>query len=335
MKLKKLAAVLGLGLVSAAAQAGYIQAWDFQDDSIEFILREKTGGGFDIVTSGPVLKGDIFVAVFEMQSASANPPGVSLIPPGKELTGVSVIQLATDDPSANPIWTFLPYTGGMNAILSLVGHPGVIGGNAGGGAVAAMWLNSGTPTNTGNTNPAINDRDLVLDAGHSTYGDTTNCTSFMDCLTEASLGNLFQVDGLWGVDDTQLKDPDNRWRAIAMIDEFPPGGIDYGTVKSGAKTTQFASFSARLSNLWNTVEPVLFQESVSGVHCPGATHADADGCVQVRVTGQILGGAGLVNGAVGRNDIDARKLVQVPEPATLGLLGLGLLGLGLFRRRQA
>ncbi|MDW8323361.1 MAG: PEP-CTERM sorting domain-containing protein [Burkholderiales bacterium] len=337
MKLTKLAAVLGLGLVSAAAQAGFIQAWNFQDDSIDFILRANGTGGFDLVTSGAVQKGDIFVGIFEMQTASATPPGVSLIPPGKELTGVSVIQLATDNPTTNPFWTFQPYSGGMNAILALIGAgaPTVVGGNPGGGAVAAMWLNTGGATyNSGDTNPAVTDRDLVLDAAHPTWGDTTNCTSFVDCLKEASLGDLFQVDGLWGTDTSDRNDPDNRWIAIANLIDFP-GGVDYDTVKSGAKSTQFASFSARLSNLFNVVEPVLFQNAISGVHCPGATHANADNCVQVRVTGQILGGDGLNNGAVGRDDIDARKLVQVPEPATLGLLGLGLLGLGLLRRRQA
>ena len=331
MKLKQLAAVIGLGLMgaTATAQAYTVQAWDFQDDSIDFILRVNPLSpiGFTVVTSGAPQLGDIFVAIYEFQSASASPPGVSLIPAGKELTGVSVIQLATADPSTTPIWSFLPYTGGMNSILALAGHPGVVGGNAGGGAVAAMWLNDVGP----DSHTYVGDRNLILDAADPTYGDETNCNSLVDCLNQASLGSLFQVDGLWGVDPTDRYDPDNFWSSTALLT-----GITYDDVKSGAKTTPFASITAGLSNLFNVVEPVVFQKIITGVHCAGATFAHDDDCVQVRMSGTILGGADLVNGAVGRDDIDARKLVAVavPEPATLGLLGLGLLGLGLLRRRQ-
>lgn len=333
MQLKKLTLALAVGAVSLSAQADLVQIWSFQDDSIDFILRE-TPTGLSLVTGGSVQPGDIFVSVFEMPTASALPyplgsgPGSSLIPPGQELTGVSVVQLVTSNPASTSPWIFQPYTGGMNAVLALMGTgaPTVVGGNAGGGAVAAMWLNG---TTNGDT-PGTADRNLILDASHPTYGPTTNCTNLTDCLREASWGQLFQVDGFWGDNPSDRYDPDNFW----VASPFPFGGTnpDYDTVKSGASSTNFASFQAGLSNLYNIVEPVFWQNIITGTLCAGG-YTGGDGCVQMRVSGTILGGAGLNNGAVARDDIDASKLV--PEPATLGLLGLGLLGLGLLRRRQA
>lgn len=345
MKLKRIAAIIGMGLLGATvtAQAYEVRQWVFQDDSIDFVLREDGQGNLltQPVTSGQPQIGDILVSVFEMPTASSFPQHVSLIPPGKELTGVAVIQLAgtydpfnlglSNDPAYNPYWVFQPYTGGMNSVLSLigVGAPSVVGGDPGGGAMVAMWLNN-SPSGSAGKNPNLTDRNLVLDAADPNYGPTTNCTSLADCLKEASIGTLFQVDGMWGEDVNDRNDPDNFWKSEAST-AFTPH-ITYDQVKDGGSTTRFASMSAGLSNLYNIVEPVLFQKIISGSHCEGATHGDADGCFQVSISGDILGGAGLQNGAIARDDIDASKLV--PEPATLGLLGLGLLGLGLMRRRQ-
>ncbi len=330
MKLKQLAAIIGLGLMGATATATAQEAslWSFQDDSIDFILRENGSGGFDVITGGAVQQGDIFIGIFEMPTASAVPPGRSLIPDGKELTGVSVVQLVTADPMVNFWWEFQPYTGGMNSILALAGHSGVVGGGVGGGAVAAMWLNN-SPAGLSGKDPNVTDRNLVFDAADPNYPNS-NCTSLADCLEEASLGSLFQVDGLWGDNPGDRWDPDNRWIALAGSVDFPPP-VSYDNVKNGAATTRFGSFSASLSNLFNVTQPVLFQDRGTGALCPGATLGDADNCVQVKVSGDILGGTGLENGAIARDDIDAQK--YVPEPATLGLLGLGLLGLGLMRRR--
>ncbi len=333
MKLKRLAAIIGLGLMGAAATAQATPVWRFQDDSIDFILRTNTSGGYDLVESGNVLQGDIFIGVFEMPSAVAIPGG-SLIPDGKELTGVSAVQLVgteTGGAPSNPAsgtWIFAPVAGGLNSILALAGHTGVVGGNAGGGAVAAMWLNN-SPAGLAGKAPSVTDRNLVFNAADADYPNT-NCTSLVDCLKEASLGDLFQVDGFWGVNTSERNDPDNYWLSDPS-DLFGSGPITYDAVKQGAETDRYGTFLAGLSNLWNKVEPVGFEKIVGTTECVGATYA-ADGCVQVKITGDILGGDGLENGAVARDDIDARK--RVPEPATLGLLGLGMLGLGLMRRRM-
>jgi hypothetical protein len=345
MKSKQLAAALGIGLLgtTAAAFADNYSVWRFQDDSIDFIVRwDQQAQQYQQVTSGAVQLGDIFVGIFEMPSASAflngQNPGASLIPAGQELTGVSAVQLAATSTGGDPSnpgsgdWYFAPVTGGMNSIMALAGvnAPTVNGGNAGGGAVAAMWLN-----NRGANDPNVaGDRNMILDAADPTYGSTTNCTSLADCLDQASLGTLFQVDGLWGDDVTDRNDPNNFWLSEPS-GLFGAGPITYDTVHGAAANTRAGTFTAALSNLYNVDEPVfwhhLFTENLCGVNGnPGYVN---DGCVQVTITGDILGGTGLQNGAVARDDIDAHKLV-VPEPATLGLLGLGLLGLGLSRRRK-
>ena len=49
-----------------------------------------------------------------------------------------------------------------------------------------------------------------------------------------------------------------------------------------------------------------------------------------------LANASLVGTITGQNEVglDNVSLVAVPEPSTLGLIGLGLLGLGAMRRRR-
>lgn len=166
------------------------------------------------------------------------------------------------------------------------------------GTAVAMWLNDLTP-----------DLDLIGD-----NSSQLSCTTLAGCIAQATEGDLFQVDGFVG-------DPDEFWTALARTDNI-------GTIKGEAQTTPFAIFNAGLSNLFNSTGKVGFIDPDDGSECPNTT-----GCVQLLVSGTILGAAGLGDTTiVGTSDFQARKFV--PEPATLALFGAGLLSLGMRLKRR-
>jgi hypothetical protein len=279
----------------------------FQDDDIDFALNHDG----TLKATGVLAVGDILAAVFEIPTYTIN--GVNAIPAGSELTGVAAVQIETITDLGGGISsiTFKAPDIGLNAVLANGTDPDatVDDGDAGEGATIAMWFN-GTAGGA--------DRNLILDVAAD---PASNCTSLADCIDQATLGTLVQVDGFAG-------DPDEFWSSVAL-----PGGLSIDAVRGTNNTAIVATFLAAQTTFFNLHGIVGPMDIATGNACPGGG-AGADGCiVGGTVSGTIAGGQGLVNGAFAHSDLDARKLT-VPEPGSLLLLASGLLGLAGLRRRS-
>lgn len=309
MKLNKFATALGLALglgwAAAPASASYVH-YSFEDDDIDFVL-DANG---NLVTSGPLQVGYTLASAFEIPVFKKN--GQDAIPAGQELTGIAAVTIKqiVVSPAPGGVGTTYIFDAPTIALDTL---PGYAGPTLGTGAAIAMFFNG--------TSGAGGDRDLDLNRASN---PATNCTSLSDCVQQATLGTLYQVDGFLG-------DPDEFWTASQIVSAPGGGAVPIEQVLNTNNNLLIAAFNLGLSNLYQLGGPVHYINIATGLYC-GNPGPIADGCVQLSGSGTLTGGQGLSNGAVAHSDFDAQKYV-VPEPATLGLLGLGLLGLGLMRRR--
>lgn len=303
IKVKPLVVATGLGLAIASGQVAASISWNFpntlfEDDLIDFLYIDQGNDGIIDV-------GDVLVTPFEVNESA----GISIGP--EELTGVAAIQLITitnlDGGAAADDFVFGAYSGGLNEVLGLGSVDATVtGGEAGGAALLAMWVDE---------TPDLNINASILPGAFS-------CNSLASCIDQASDGTIWQVAGIDGTD------PDDYWVALNA-----QGNTNF--IVTSEPSQGFGNFNAGLTILEDNTGQNLEEDAIAcGVFCgPGG-----NGFVDELISGSIKGGAGMTDGlyadgAVATGDADLTKR-RIPEPNILVLLAAGLLGLGVTRRKR-